>query len=172
MPGFKIPGSGDDKSKDHKAEFLRKHRWRITGTDIMTAGEWIYLKKAARPSFQLEEVVVHHDQEEAYFAGKQKWEEITLEFYDVTEPKNITDKLWKWVNEVVVIPDVVVNVPKNYKKDNLKIQCTDGKGGVIHEWTLFGVWPKTTNWNDLDYESTDIQTVTVTMRFDRAHKTH
>lgn len=174
MPGFSIAGDGiDGRNKNNRAEFRRKHRWRFTvaGTS-MNQTDFIYLQKAARPSFKLEAPEVHHDQEVAYFAGKQTWEEITLEFYDATTPVDITTKLWDWVNTIVSLNggEMGVEPPSGYKKD-VTLEMTDGKGESIDTWVLYGAWPMSTNWNDIDYSSTDIQTISVTLKFDRAMKT-
>ena len=80
MPGFAINNTDESQSKDYKAEFHRQHRWRITNfsqSNILNPREFLYLAKAARPSFKVEAAEVHHDQEVAYFAGKQTWDNIT-----------------------------------------------------------------------------------------------
>ena len=83
MPGFNIGGSGEGPS--NVTETRRKHRWIFEtmatgvgpGRDIL-----LLLKSAQRPKYILEEPLVHHNQEQAYFAGKSSWETITLSFYD------------------------------------------------------------------------------------------
>ena len=85
MPGFNVQGgTTTGRDKNNRAEFRRKHRWRVTAHTGFTtqAQDWLYLQKAARPSFKYLEAEVHHDQEVAFFAGKQTWNEITLVFYD------------------------------------------------------------------------------------------
>ena len=168
MPGFTIQGESPNENKFNKVEIKRKHRWRFT-VGFLKQTEWIYLSKAARPSFQLEEAVMHHDQEEAYFAGKQKWEELTLEFYDVQDP-DISQRVWEWVCEnVAITSSATVNIPEDYKEP-VEIEVTDGSGTAIEKWKLHGAWPKNTNWNELDYSSSELQTVTITLRYDRAEK--
>jgi len=181
MPGFLIGNATNPQlHKDNKSEYRRKHRWRFTvleGGDPITAQNWIQLEKAARPSFTLEEPEVHHDQEKAYLAGKQSWETIDLTFYDAVgrndQPggaDDISHKVYQWVQTVVSIGSAAVEPPLVYKKQ-IKMQMTDGQGDLSEEWTLYGAWPKNTNWQDLDYNSTDLQRVVVTIRYDRAEKT-
>jgi len=176
MPGFQVQGSGiDAQNKNNRIETRRKHRWRFI-IGFLRPNEWIYLEKAARPSFQFETPEMHHDQEVAYFAGKQTFEEITLEFYDaIGGTISMTDRLYDWIvgaetQSVGKLDDPVgVNIPEQYKID-ITLEMTDGQGNALDQWTLFGAWPKSTNWNDLDYSNTEIQRVTVVLRFDRAVK--
>ena len=174
MPGFRITqNEAQDHSKRHKQEFRRKHRWRFTTIEgnALDTQDWLQLEKAQRPKFTLEEAVVHHDQEEAYFAGKQKWDPITLTFYDAFgEGRDITNTIYEWVGSIVDLEAINVEVPSEYKK-NVTLQMTDGSGQLIEEWTLYGAWPKDTNWMELDYTTSEIQRVEVVLRFDRALKT-
>lgn len=174
MPGFTIKGETGSQNKDNKIESKRKHRWRFT-TGFLNQDEWVYLEKAARPSFNLETPEMHHDQEVAYFAGKQTFEEITLEFYDVFgNGKDLSARLYEWIagggdRSVVDLSNISVMSPRTYKTQ-VTLEMTDGKGTAIETWTLYGAWPKSTNWNDLDYSNTEIQRITTVLRFDRAIK--
>lgn len=171
MPGFNIAPA--ENGIDHKAEFHRKHRWRFTilEDNVVSPREFLYLSKAARPSFKIEEALVHHDQEVAYFAGKQTWETIVLEFYDAIGgagvDETISQKMWTWVTNATGITNALVDPPENYK-NTLQLEMTDGAGFAEETWKLHGTWVLETNWNDLDYSSSDIQLVSVTIRFDRA----
>jgi hypothetical protein len=174
MPGFAINNTSGAQSKDHKAEFRRKHRWRFTVLEDGTVSprDFLYLQKAGRPAYKIEEAPVHHDQEVAYFAGKQEWEPLTLEFYDAIDGAGVNDisnVMWEWVRNSTVIESATVEVPALYK-NTLQLEMTNGAGAVDETWILFGSWVKESNWNDLDYTSSDVQLVSVTIRFDRAEK--
>jgi len=178
MPGFSIDkaSGGKELTKNNKAEFRRKHRWRLSSDDKtgLLKRDWLYLSKAQRPSFKFEEAVVHHDQEEAYFAGKNKWDPIELSFYDTVKGDNVKDTseiLYKWIlNGVVGLSEKAhVNLPSAYKL-NVTIECTSNVGEPDETWTLFGAWPISSNWNDLDYSSSEIQQITVSLKFDRAKR--
>lgn len=173
MPGFRYEESQEtDQNKNAKVETRRKHRWRFT-TGFLNPGEWIYLKSASRPSFTLETPEMHHDQEVAYFAGKQTFEEMSLEFYDVLNP-DLSERLYQWIagganGAVTDLADATVNTPSSYKQE-VRLEMTDGDGGALDRWRLLGAWPKDTNWNEMDYGDTELQTISVTLRFDRAIK--
>lgn len=175
MPGFNVGGGSSSRQKSNTAEPRRKHRWRVTVLGVMNQGELVYLQKAARPSFKYEAAEMHHDQEVAYFAGKQSWESITFGFYDIEQPVNVSMKLKDWVTTVTTSFDdpaaeTAVAIPGDYKKDAI-LEMTDGQGSATEEWTLFGTWPIETNWNELDYTSNDIAMIDVQVRFDKAAMT-
>jgi len=176
MPGFNIGGGGGGNEPSNLTETRRKHRWVFAVLQPLQHEALLFLQKASRPQFKYEEAVMHHDQEQAYFAGKQSWEPITLTFYDAEQDPNVSEQMHKWITTVTTSGlggsgPVTVAVPSAYKKE-ASLTMTKGDGSVSERWTLKGVWPQQTNWQDLDYTNTEIQLVEVTMRFDRAIRTN
>lgn len=169
MPGFNIGGGGE---VSNTVETRRKHRWIFTTVgqnDTVGRDVLLLLQKTQRPSFKLEQPELHHDQEVAYFAGKQTWEPITMEFYDAEQTPDTSESIWNWIAGTVTaqVPQATVGLPSEYKK-NAELTMTDHAGIANEAWSLKGAWPAESNWNDLDYTSSDIQLISVTLRFDRA----
>jgi hypothetical protein len=54
-----------------------------------------------------------------------------------------------------------------YKKD-IELEMLDPTGVVIEKWILQGTMITSANFGDLDYSSSDIADISVTLRFDRA----
>tara|TARA_R100001244_G_scaffold25113_3_gene25504 strand:+ start:12479 stop:13021 length:543 start_codon:yes stop_codon:yes gene_type:complete len=176
MPGFAINNTPESQSKDFKAEFRRKHRWRLTNFEdafVINSREFLYLSKAARPSFKVEPAEVHHDQEVASFAGKQSWDTLNLEFYDAVGGKSLrgsmSSRIYAWVTKCTQIGNATVALPSEYKVE-FEVQMTDGQGGVDEIWRVFGAWCQDTNWNELDYGDSNVQLVSVVVKFDRAER--
>mgnify|MGYP003321010707 FL=1 len=48
------------------------------------------------------------------------------------------------------------------------IQQIDHEANIIEQWDLINAWVKEVNFGDLDYESDDINEITVKMRYDFA----
>lgn len=176
MPGFNIQSQDNQKSINNKAEFRRKHRWRVTTSEFLNSQQWLYLQKAQRPNFKYEEPVVHHDQEQVYFAGKQSWEPITFAFYDVEDAGgnagDVSAAIYDWVagpgaDSVGLHLLANMRTPSEYK-NQLILEMTDAAGDPTESWTLFGAWPVSVNWMDLDYTNTEIQLIEVVIRYDRA----
>lgn len=171
MPGFKVDGEGNNlgDAPTNVTETKRKHRWYFSTLEPV-ADILLYLQSASRPNFTFEEPEMHHNEEVVRFAGKRSWEAITMTWYDAVQPKDVSSKLYDWVNGIVgSIPNADVNPPDEYKKEG-NLEMLDGAGGSVEKWVLKGCWPQTINWGDLDYTSTDIQTCECTMRFDRAQR--
>lgn len=176
MPGFLINGTGGDDpdGPSHVLETRRKHRWRFSAVSLQGPGSgapgskvMLVLQKASRPKQSYEEAIMHHNQEEVYFAGKTKWDAITLGFYDAQQDPDSSAAMWDWVNTVGEIPFADVVDPIGYKGTS-DLEMLDGRGDPKETWHLYGVWPQSTNWQDLDYTSSEIAMIEVTMRFDRA----
>lgn len=177
MPGFNIGGGNDPSQKNSLAEPRRVHRWAITGItcggqQVLTAGDCAYLEKAARPQFSYELATMHHNQEEAYFAGKQKWEPIELAWYDTEQPVDVSRKLAQWAQRITKSffeagAVTRVAVPSDYKS-TVNIGLLDGDGVATQTWTIHNAWPEKTNWGELDYTSSEILRISVTMRYDKA----
>lgn len=178
MPGFTIGGSPSNQQKSNVAETRRKHRWVFSKLgDLLGPRELVYLQKAQRPQFKFNEVVMHHDQEEAYFAGKQQWEPINFSWYDVEQNPDVSARLWAWLG--VVNPTLAslnettcVNAPNVYKKQ-AQLEMTgncDGIGNPTERWVFYGLWPREMNWQELDYEANEILRIDVVGRYDKARR--
>jgi hypothetical protein len=187
MPGFFITGqevkdANNLQGPNHKVETRRKHRWifeQIASDGGGLKSEvLVFLKTTQRPAFKFEEPVMDHNQEKAYFAGRQEWDPIKMSFYDVEQSPDVSDEIWNWLNSVNAIDEVCVKKPGSvgygsngpgYKGVGY-LSMVNGCGTATERWSLFGAWPKEVNWQDLDYSNTEIQLIEVTLRFDRAIK--
>ena len=165
MPGFNINGQGNGPAAN--LETRRKHRWNFATLGNIGQTALLVLQSAQRPNFKFEEPEMHHNQEVAYFAGKQSWEPITLTWYDVEQDPDISSTIYQWLNTVVTITSANVAPPSQYKKQ-ASLQMVDGQGASNETWSIYNCWPKEVNWQDLDYTVTDIATIEAQMRFDRA----
>lgn len=176
MPGFNLGGVGGGYSAagpSFTTETRRKHRWVFVslgrGQGTFAQEELLLLQSASRPSFKFEEPEMHHNQEVARFAGKQDWEPITLVWYDAEQNPDVSRGLYLWIESVVNMVSIQVNAPVNYKRSG-ELAMINGAGATTEQWSLAGTWPSACNWQELDYTSTEIQTIEATMRFDRAFR--
>jgi hypothetical protein len=178
MPGFNInnkgglPGFAAD-APSNMMETRRTYRWyfetigRGAGKGTWSAKELLVLQKAKRPTFKFSELDMQHQQEKAYYAGKQEWEACTLTWYDVEQDPNISQGLYIWLESVCRLDTIGVNHPKNYKKQ-ATLKLVDGAGTTNERWDMYGTWPTNFNWQELDYTGDAILTCDATMRYDRA----
>jgi len=173
LPGFNICGTGAlPNGPSNTNETRRKHRWYFATIGDLAANFLLVLKEAARPQFTFDEAAMEHNQETVYFAGKQKWAETKLMWYDVEQDPDCSGNVWDWLNTIVDITgqELPVQPPEQYKKD-ADLQMIDGKGTSTERWQMCGCWPKDINWQTLDYGSSEIMQIEVSMRYDRAQRT-
>lgn len=179
MPGFTISGlevGGVGANPPSLSEVRRTHRWVFETLGYLTDRKvMLVLKSASRPSFQFDEPSMHHNQEEVFFAGKHKWEPLSLTFYDVEQAPDVSAAIYQWLGSVITIDRVCVRAPgasggigSGYKDKLASLKMVDGCGKATEEWKIYNGWPQSVNWNSLDYTSSDLQLIEVKYRFDRA----
>lgn len=171
IPGFNVNGLGVGPS--NVIEIRRKHRWRFAtlgrGNTEFSQQELLVLQSASRPSFTFEEPEMHHNQEVARFAGKQDWDPVTMVWYDIQQDPDVSAGIYRWIETVVAMDQINVAHPTHYKR-TARLEMLDGFGNANEAWVMYGTWPKSANWQELDYQSTDLLTIEATMRFDRAQR--
>ena len=171
MPGFNIGIGGDPGQPSNTIEVRRQHRWKFEalgrGTGSWSQTELLMLQSAQRPNIEFGLVEMHHNQEVAYFAGKQTWQPVTLVWYDSEQDPDISRSLYHWIETVVDMVSINVAHPSNYKKQG-SLTMLDGGGNVTERWTMYGTWPVSCNWQDLNYTATELLTCEASMRYDRA----
>jgi hypothetical protein len=167
MPGFKINNTGGEANS--KVESHRKHRWKFTlaGGSGVTNKESVFLSSAQRPHVIIDEAIMHHDQEQVYFAGKHHWDPITLVFYDIYGEGNTGSAIWTWLNKGVDIKTATGGIATAYKLDSI-LEMNDAGGQPNEKWDIYNSWAIDVNFNDLDYSNSEIATIDCSMKFDRA----
>lgn len=166
MPGFNICGQG--QGPNSLAEVRRTHRWTFASTTYLNRNVLVYLKTATRPSMSFDEPEMHHNQEKVYYAGKHTWEPLNLTWYDAEQDPDVSENMWEWLNVCLDVTQANVNPPNVYKATETNLAMLNGLGAPTESWTVCNGWPKLINWSNLDYTSSELQTIEVQFRFDRA----
>lgn len=178
MPGFNInngngagTGGFNQNGPANTLEVRRKHRWVFEalgrGSGAFSAAELLVLQSASRPNFKFEEPEMHHNQEVIRLAGKQDWEPVTLVWYDVEQSPDISKSIYAWIETVVNMQRITVAHPSQYKRQ-ARLSLLNGFGTPTESWDMYGTWPVSVNWQELDYSTTDLLTIEASMRYDRA----
>lgn len=152
-------------------ETRRKHRWVFEtlgrGAGTFSQAELLLLKAASRPKFKYKQVEMNHNQEVARFAGPQSFEPISLSWYDGQQNPDVSKGIYVWIETVTNMHSIKVAAPTFYKRTG-SLSMIDGAGLVDENWTLYGSWPSDVDWGKLEYTSADIQSIDVTLCYDRA----
>lgn len=149
-------------------------------TDISDPLVALPAQKATRPSISLKEMDVPHLQETIYLPGRPDWKQLSVTLYDV----NKNHPIWKWLlsfynpgpsnREADILNGGFPNSPgyfgfaKPFKKDSI-LYVLDGCGNEMERWVYQNCWPTEIDYGDMDMSDTDILTINLTMRYDRAY---
>lgn len=174
MPGFNVAPLGGGYSgsgPSNTLEIRRKHRWVFQtlgrGAGAWSPAELLLLQSVSRPSFKMEEMEMHHNQEKVYLAGKQEWEPVTMKWYDSEQSPDISRGVYHWLETVVNLNSLSVAHPRFYKREAV-LEMIDGTGQASERWAMYGTWPSSVKWNELSYSESELLTIEATMRYDRA----
>lgn len=180
MPGFNLVGNGplqpSNKIGPNK-DIRRSHRWYIKtliGNDYKTYNDFkLYAKKITIPQLSFEEEVFRSLGGEYKFASLPKFQDVTIEFYDVV---GIAEELCKLQNNIWGGPgtetkpqDSIINGMQTairYKGTTELIVQTSIGGGVDMKYTLHNSWIKNLTHSELSYERNELKSVTLTLSYD------
>lgn len=150
--------------------FKRKYRWLFKIQDISAIGtNSLPPLKGSRPNISFKEIEAKHLVETIYYPGRPEWKPITLVLYDLKKNKN---PIISWYQQIY---DAQGGVWKGvgdtqFKKD-ATLELYDGCGNTIERWMFENTYPQSIEFGELDMSSSDIITVELTLRFDRAYNT-
>lgn len=125
-----------------------------------------------RPALTHEEVTVDTYNSKIYLAGKHSWDPITLTLRDDVDSE-VIELLGKQLNRQVNHNDQSgAFVGANYKF-GMTIETLDGSqddsdAAVLDQWTLAGCFISNIQYGELNYATSDVVQVSVTIRFDNA----
>jgi len=155
----------------------RKFRWLLGIGKADALPAWI-IKKVTKPTFTISEVKHSYINHSFYYPGRVEYNEIEFTLVDPLEPDAAKNLLQIITDAGYTLPESDLLAQQTITKDlavssldHVYIKQIDHDGGVIEQWELWNAWVKEVNFGDLDYESDDINEITVKMRYDYAQKT-
>jgi hypothetical protein len=167
---------------DVDLSYKRKFRWlfKINGISAQGANALPH-RRGSRPSLSWKEFEFQHLNETIYFPLKPDWKPIQLHLYDIRCNKNpVFD--WVRLNESG-IPSTSAGISGIYDpeigkwnpvitagfKRDAKLLLLGGCGETLEDWTIEGCYPQNIEWGELDMDNSDLITVDLTLRYDRAY---
>lgn len=157
---------------DPKTCFKRKFRWMliIDGISGSLGDEKGVIKalpplRSSRPSLSFKEMEAQHLNETIYFPSKPEWKPIPLSLYDIKKTEN---PVVNWLKDIYDAKGGTWSPSLNSKKD-CTLQMYDGCGDVIESWIFENAWPQNIEFGELDMGASDVMTIDLTLRYDRAY---
>jgi len=125
----------------------------------------------SRPNMSHEEIVVDSYNSKSYLAGKHTWEPVTIVFRDDMN-SNVIKALADQLNKQVDHGDQASARAGNGYKFTVNIETLDGANGgdvgVFDTWKLLGCFIQNVQYGELNYATSDMVQVTLTLRYDTA----
>lgn len=149
-----------------------KHRFRVRVINFGPIAGGLELTQqvvtASRPQVQFSAQSIDSYNSKMYYASKPEWQEITLSVRD-----DITNSVSKLVGhqlqkQMNFFEQTSVAAGINYKFTTLLEIMDGGNETVFEQWTLEGCFLSAADYQDLDYQSSDPVTISLTIRYDNA----
>ena len=153
--------------------YKRQFRWTFEVVNLcgnLTIPE-NFVKSTARPNLDVEETSVDFLNVKMFLPGKAVWQTIDLTYYDVAVRD--LDPLWAWVCSVYNVCDTrepefahrsMGSQVGDYAGLGL-LTLYDGCGAALERWKLHRCWPKAIDFGPLDYSSSEVCEVKMTLRY-------
>ena len=124
------------------------------------------VKTLERPTVTSEVVTLDHINVKRYTKGKTSWSTVGCTLYDPIVPSG-AQAVMEWVrlhHESVTGRDGYSDF---YKKD-ITFNMLGPSGDKVEEWTLKGAFISEANFNELDFASSEVADIALTLQYDYA----
>ena len=146
-------------------EPLRQNRWLLRFPSDLGIQEW-WLTSAARPSIQQEETQIPFLNTSTYVVGRYQWQTIEITLRDPIGP-SASQAMMEWVRLHSESVTGRQGYAAGYKRD-VELEMLDPTGVVVSKWILKNTMLTNVNFGQLNYNQSDLATITATLRFDYA----
>lgn len=146
-------------------EPLRKNRWLLRFPSDLGIQEW-WCASANRPQIQQEDTEIQFLNTSTYVVGRYHWETIEVTLRDPIGP-SASQAVMEWIRLHSESVTGRQGYAIGYKRD-IELEMLDPTGVVVSKWILKNTMCTTANFGDLDYSSSDLATIQITLRFDYA----
>lgn len=156
----------------------QRNRFRLTfanlGGGVSSQPVSMQVTTVSRPSLDFAEHELHRYNSKAYIAGKHNFSELSVTIEDdVTSTASavIQEQLQKqqWLIGVEGQWLAAAGEGSLYKFAAL-LDTLDGNDQITERWIYEGCWIKSSNYNDLDYSSSDPVTISLSIRYDHVRQ--
>lgn len=150
-----------------------KHRFRVLFLGFGGAGNaavplTLNTNKCGLPSVSHEEMTVHSYNSRAYFMGKHEWSEIELEVRDTVD-NSVTKQVGAQVQmQMDHYNQTGYRAGQDYKFTMMIQTLEGGFDSSGASWTLEGCWLKKVTYGEVDYSSSEGNTISMSVRYDNA----
>ena len=146
-------------------EPLRKNRFIFSFPSDTGIQSW-WVSISSLPSINQNATEIQFMNTSTWVLGRYTWEDITITFRQFIGPST-SQALMEWVRLESESVTGRQGYAAGYKR-NITISMTDPTGVVVQKWVLINAFPTTVNFGDLAYDTDDISTAEMTIKYDFA----
>ena len=146
-------------------EPLRKNRWLLRFPADLGIQEW-WLQQANRPKITQDETEIQFLNTSTYVVGRYKWDPINVTLRDPIGP-SASQAIMEWIRMHSESVTGRQGYAAGYKRD-VELEMLDPTGVVVSKWILKNTMCTSADFQDLQYSSSDLATIQITLRFDYA----
>lgn len=172
---------GSDQSANNQGLLMPKlkYRFRVLFENFGISTPKTELTKQVmtfdRPNVEFDDITIDLYNSKMRLAGKHTWQDVTVEMRDDasgTISRLVGEQLQRQMD---FMEQSSASSGIDYKFLT-RCEMLDGGNGanepqVLETWELYGCYITSANYNQLDYATSDVQTVSMTLRFDNALQT-
>jgi hypothetical protein len=155
-----------------KLQFRFRVNFLNFGTDTSTIELTKQVIDCSRPNVQFTEITLPIYNSTMYLAGKHAWQTLSVNIRD--DASNSVSKLvgQQLQKQMDFVEQASAASGQDYKFQT-NIEILDGGNGttapiVLETWECYGCFLQTANYNTLNYGTSDVVTIALTIRFDNA----
>lgn len=172
---FGVPMETDGGGRGGILQPKLKYRFRVLTQDFGPTNSQKDLTQqvmnVTKPKLGFDEVQIDSFNSRAWIAGKHTWEMLTLVVRD--DITNAVSKLvgYQMQKQLNHFEQTAPGAGVNYKF-TMNLEVLDGGNDVVQEhWDIEGCWLQNVDYDSLDYSASEMQMITMQIRFDNATQT-
>ena len=153
-----------------------QYRFRALFLNFGTGGSTQELTKQvidiARPSVSFTEIPIDIYNSKIYLAGKHEWTTTTINMRD-DAGGNVSKLVGQQIQKQMDFVEQASAATAQDYKFEINYEVLDGGNGlatptVLEKWELYGCFIQTVNYNNMNYSSNEMATISLTVRYDNA----
>ena len=146
-------------------EPLRQNRFLLRFPADLGIQEW-WISSASRPKITQDDTEIPFINTSTFVVGRYKWETISVKLRDPIGP-SASQAIMEWVRLHSESVTGRQGYAAGYKRD-VEIEMLDPNGVVVSKWILKNTFITSADFGNLDYNTSDLATIDLTLRFDYA----
>ena len=146
-------------------EPLRQNRWIMRFPSDLGIQEW-WLQSASRPSISQKETEIQFLNTSTWVVGRYTWDTIDVVLRDPIGP-SASQAIMEWIRLHSESVTGRQGYAAGYKRD-VELEMLDPTGVVVSKWVLKNAMCTNAKFGDLNYNTDDLATISITLRFDYA----